>query len=159
MLAYKLIGAALIALSGGLTAYSLNKKASDAFLRAEALCRLLEYVKNEIACFSLPISQILSKADIELLAQCGYVGKNAPQGLMQLCESIRWSDRETKMLMERFCSEFGRCYKDEQVQRCAYFLSALERRKQTLEGELPSRKKLNSTLCVSGSLALLIFFL
>ncbi len=156
---YKLIGAVLIALSGGLTAYRLNRKASDAFHRAAALCRFLGYVKNEIECFALPISQILSRADRELLDRCGYVGKNAPQSLFELCQNIRWADGETKILMERFCSEFGRCYKDEQVQRCAYFLSGLEERKRTLERELPSRKKLNSTLCLSGSLALLIFFL
>ena len=159
MLAYKLMGAALIALSGGLCAYRLNKRASDVYCRTAALCRLLTYVKNEIECFALPISQILSRADRELLLACGHVGKNAPQSLSELCGSIRWADRETRELMERFCSEFGRCYKDEQVQRCAYFLSELDERKRALEKELPSRKKLNSTLCLSGSLALLIFFL
>ncbi len=149
----------MIAFSGGLMTYRLNRRATAALRQTEAVCELMGYIKAQIECFSLPIGDILARADRQLLSACGYGGSTAPPSLSELCLHIRWEDRESEKIFRRFCSEFGRSFRAEQVSRCAYFLSLLEDRKKTQDRELPAKKKLNSTLCLSSSLALLIFFL
>lgn len=159
MLLFKLIGAILLGLSGGMIAYELNKNATRALLQTEAFCRLLNHIRSQVECFALPIVDILSTADIELLRECGYTGKDAPTSLSKLYEGTHWRDSRTEMIIRRFSDEFGKSYRAEQVGRCSYYLSLLEERKRTAERELPAKKKLYLTLCTSASLAVLILFL
>ncbi len=156
---YRMLGALLLSLSGALMTYRLNRRAADKLRRAEALCELLSFIRAEVDCFSLPISEILKRADKQTLKDSGYQARCTPHTLWEVYRGIHWQDKQSEKLFHRFCTEFGRGFRDEQVSRCTYFLAQLEEHKRTLERELPSKKKLNSTLCMSGSLALLIFFL
>ena len=159
MLFCKIFGAFLTVFGGVMLSRTLNRRMLNALRRVEAWTALLRRIKTEIECFSLPIRDILKKTDRELLLACGYAGISAPDSLSELVSSVRLADGVTEELIRRFASEFGRCYRSEQVERCAYYLSLMEDRRKSLLSELPSKKRLNSTLCIAGSLGLLILFM
>ena len=159
MLFCKIFGAFLTVFGGIMLSHTLNRRMLVAHRRAEAWAVLLRQIKNEIECFSLPIKEILKRTDAELLYACGYTGASIPESLFELISSTRWADGETEELVRRFVSEFGMCYRSEQVGRCAYYLSLMEERRRAILSELPSKKRINTTLCIAGSLGLLILFL
>ena len=159
MLFFKIFGAFLTALSGIMLSVTLNRRASLSLGRAEGWERLIGLIKREVECFSLPISDILARTDGELLALCGYTGKAVPKDLSELVAGTAFCDAETMGIAQGFAAEFGKCYRDEQVGRCAYFLSLMEERRRKLASEMPARRRLNMTLCMSGSLCALILFL
>ncbi len=159
MIFFKIFGAFLTALSGIMLSVTLNRRASLSLKRVEGWERLMGRIKREVECFSLPISDILARTDVELLTLCGYTGKAAPKDMSELVAGTVFCDGETMGIAKRFASEFGKCYRDEQVGRCAYFLSLMEERRRKLASEMPARRRLNMTLCMSGSLFALILFL
>jgi len=159
MLIFKVFGALMVGLGGGLICHTLNREAQLSCKRAEAWCSLIGTVKGEIECFSLPISEILKRVDISRFAECGYTKTSVPESLCELVSKTSFSDKETEKIVRNFCSEFGMGYRDEQIKRCEYYRGLLEERKKVLATDLPTKKRLYSTLCVSGSLALLILFL
>ncbi len=156
---YKIIGALLLTLGGLLFARRKNRLLAEELLTARAWCSFLEYVRNSVDCFSLPLSEIFARCDRELLVRCGYRKEELPASLAQLVEACGISDCETEKLLLEFASEFGRCYREEQTARCKYFSDALERRCAALGEQIPKRQRLNTTLCLSASLALAIFFI
>lgn len=159
MIFFKITGACLLVGSGIMLSRSLNRHAELSLQRAEAWATLLGTIKNEIECFSLPIADILLRIDRELFLSCGYMGDTPPKTLRALADGTKWADKETRRSIYRFISEFGRSYRDEQVGRCAYYQALVEERKKALMSALPSKRRLNSTLCLSGSLCLLILFM
>lgn len=155
----KILGCVFVAVSGFAVSYILNRRVGASLRVAEGWERLLARIKNEIECFSLPIGEILSRTEPSLLRQCGYVGKDAPRGLSELLEHTAFADGEIGRIATRFVSEFGRCYKNEQVGRCDYFFALIEERRKKLASELPSKRKLNVTLSLAVSLGVIILFM
>ena len=156
---YKLVGAVLLALSGVAGAVWMNRRSSMGLRQADGFLALLRYVRNQVECFALPVSEILRRCDPRVLSECGYASESVPRRMEELVEACRVEDRETVAYMARFSAEFGRCYRDEQVQSCEYYCSLLLSRRNALAGELPGKKKLHSTLCVSGALAMVILLI
>ena len=156
---YKLIGILLLAVSGTVGAYLLNRTATDALRRAEGWLTLVRTVGTQVECFALPARDILRGLDPELLRRCGYEGEGVPESLWELAGRCELRDEETERLVRGFCKEFGTVYRAEQVQSCAYYAAGLRDRRQALAAALPNRKKMNSTLCVSAALALVILLL
>ena len=108
---YKLVGALLLALSGVLGAVWMNRRSSMVLRQADGFLALLRYVKNQVECFALPVSEILRRCDPKILSECGYEGEAVPQRMEELVEACRIEDRETVEHMTRFSREFGRCYR------------------------------------------------
>lgn len=159
MIYLKILGAFFVAFSGIMLSVRLNRRISTSLRHAEAWEQLLGQIKNEVECFSLPVSEILARTDPSLLSLCGYIGESAPEGLSELVENTVFTDAEICRVATRFASEFGRCYKNEQVERCAYFTALMSERRKKIAAELPSKRKLNATVCLSVSLGVLILFL
>ena len=158
MIYFKVIGAIFVAISGVMLTVTLNRRTLTVLRQTEGWEQLFGQIKTEVECFSLPISDILARTDRSLLRHCGYVGADAPRDLSELVENTAFSDAEAGRIARRFASEFGRCYKGEQVERCAYFTSLMSNRRQRIAEELPSKRKLTTTLCIASSLGILIFF-
>ena len=155
----KLIGCMLVAVSGLSVTYILNKRASSALICAEGGGELITRIKTEIECFALPIGDILSRIDPSIFERCGYTGSAPPKDLHGLLEKTLFTDAETERQAVSFVSEFGRCYKNEQVERCSYFMALMEERRRKLASELPSKQKLNATLSLAAGLGAIILFM
>ena len=158
MIYLKILGCGLVALSGVAVSISLNKRVSSALVCAESWESLFVYIKNQVECFSLPVGEILSRVDPTLLRKCGYAGEETPADISRLVSGTSFADAETARIVESFASEFGRCYKGEQVSRCEYFISLAEERRKKLASELPSKRRLYATLSAATSLGVIILF-
>ena len=158
MIYLKVLGAALVALSSIMIPNILNRRLAQRLRCAEGWERLLVLIKNEIECYSLPIADILARTDPSILRLCGYTGGEAPKSLYELREKTAFTDIETEKTVCRFISEFGQCYKAEQVGRCEYFVTLMEARIRAIASELPEKKRLYFTLCLSAGLGILILF-
>lgn len=150
---------AMVAIGGGSVCYLLCKKADAALCRSSAWSSLVSFIGSQVECFALPIGQILSRADEALLRECGYTGKSHPTELKSFINNSVIEDGQTRTAAESFCAEFGRGYVDEQTARCKYYAGIFDERKRKLSEELPKKKKLYATLCITVSLAVIIIFL
>ncbi len=159
MLFYRIIGAAMLVLSGVAGAYYMNRAASAALSQVEAHLSFLRYVRLQVECFALPVSEILRKCDRELLVACGYERDLVPRNLEELFAGIEHWDPVCESTMRGFSVEFGKGYREEQVRSCEYHAELLEERREALSARLPERKKLYSTLCVTSALAMVIILL
>lgn len=77
-----------------------------------------------------------------------------PESVSELLPYI--SDSAVRGQFSRFCDDIGKGYREEQLALCDYYVAVLEDRRASIASQLPLRRKLNSALCVSGALALVI---
>lgn len=145
---------------GGMSgAYFLNNRAARALLQIEALCSLIGYIRSQVECFALPIGEIFEKCEPSLLFDCGWQEKDAPQTLCELTERCEFYDAAAQKAVCDLALDFGKSYIDESLKQCDLCVSLLRERKRELLSELPKKKKLNATLCVSGALAVIILLI
>lgn len=156
---WRIMGALLLAGSGIGGASWLCRRASASLLQVEGFLTLIRQARLQVECFCMPVSQILSRCEPDLLRRCGYGGNDAPEDFAALWRNSRIHDPATARILWDFGNAFGRGYREEQTKSCEYCLSLLEERRQVLSEQLPIQRKLYSTLCVSGALALMILFL
>ena len=126
----KIIGAILMAVSGVIVGLSRRRYEWRKLQTIDGFMSLLFYVKGQIDCFSRPRSEILSTLPAEIFCAC-----NCPDGAETLDELIDASrpylDPEALRLISSFISEFGSTFREEQLRRCDYYISALgEERKR-----------------------------
>ena len=90
---------------------------------------------------------------------CGW-GEDAPAcSFDELLHKAEISDGEARAILLEFCKDFGNSYLDDQIRRCDHYVSLLEGRRDALFRDLPRRKKLCATLCISGALAVIILLI
>ena len=153
---YRIAGALMLTLSGVLGAAAMNTGASKTYAQTEAIIAFMKYARNMIECFSLPAAQIIRRAERGQLIACGFTGESVPESFSELFSLIEIRDEESARITRSFCEGFGRSYREEQIKEMDYYISLLCERSERLAGELPKKKKLNSTLCVSSALAIAI---
>ncbi len=156
---YRMVGALILAISGGVGAYLMNRSASAALTQVEGWISFLRYVKLQVECFSLPISVILKRCDPNIFRGCGYFLDVPPENLEELVQRCSVRDETNREIIDGFAKDFGKSYREEQIRRCEYYLSLLEARRNFLVTQLPMKKKLNSTLCIAGALAIVILLI
>ena len=156
---YKAVGVALIFLGGFFISGRMNKRAESELRLTDSWISLMRYIKGQVECFGMPLENILSQCDIGLLSELGYKKGRAPKDLLELIGECDMPDGETAGLISEYAKEFGKYYREEQIKRCSYYLSALEEKRKQESDKLPQRKRLNTTLWIAGSLAVGILLL
>ena len=152
----KLIGAALVVTGGIAAAYILNSRAKRMLGVTEGMILLLRYIKTQVGCYSMPIEKILSGYDNELFSECGYAGEEKPKSLDALILGCPALEGRALQIMTEFSRSFGKNYRAEQVKLCESSIDELAGLRAELSEKLPMRRKLNSTLCLSGAMAIVI---
>ena len=156
---YTVIGAILVAACGLEGARRLNGSVESELVRLRACISLFRYVRSQIDLYALPIGEIFERCDREALLLCGWTAEEPPSTFGELFDCVRIGDKEAEKIIFEFCSDFGKNYREEQLKRCDGCISALERRGECLSGEVPNKKKLNLTLCLCASAALIILLI
>ena len=155
----KLLGVCCLIGSGIWAAYRVNREASTALAELEAWQKLLRYVKAQIDCFSLPIGRILEGVDSSLLAACGYTAEKTPNDFLEMFSYCGIRDTQGRKILFEFCEGAGKRYREEESRSCDYFIALLSERIGQLRAQLPNRKRLCSTLCVSATVAVVILLI
>jgi len=152
----KMFGAVLVVIGGAVSAYILNSKAKRTLGCAEGLISLLRYVKNKVSCYAMPIERILSGCEEEVLLECGYTGERKPKSLEEFMSGCPGLDGRALKIMTEFTQNFGKNYRAEQIKLCESSIDELSALRAEISDKLPIKKKLNSTLCISGAVAIVI---
>ncbi len=141
--------------TGGFAAFrtaSLEKKKLSV---TEGWLELLFYIRTRIDCHLIPIEQIFSEASPTLLRAC--MGRKEDRSPSRLLEHSKpYLDEEAARLLDSFSREIGSCYRQEQVKRCDYYITALRKIRDKQIAELPARLKTRGTMCICGAVGLAI---
>lgn len=157
---FKILGMTMIAIGGIALAQILNKKAEQELKEAVSWVDLLKYITDRISSFAMPISEIISKCDRELLSSCGIDPSDVSgTSFKSLVQHRRCYGKENGKIIQAFAESFGKNEREEQIKECEYYTRLMESRRSTLAEKLPKQKKINLTLCVSSALALIIILI
>ena len=155
MMTLKLIGSLLFALSGVVMAISYSRFQTKKLNTIDGFMSLLFYIKGQIDCFARPRSEILSTLPAEVFCAC-----NCPRGaetLEELVEASRiYLDDEPLRLVASFAAEFGSTFRDEQLRRCDYYISALSEERRRVFLEVQSKSRADSALWICACVGIII---
>ena len=155
MMTLKLIGSLLFALSGVVMAISYSRFQTKKLNTIDGFMSLLFYIKGQIDCFARPRSEILSTLPAEVFCAC-----NCPRGaetLEELVEASRiYLDDEPLRLMASFAAEFGSTFREEQLRRCDYYVSALSEERRRVFSEVQSKSRAGSALWICACVGIVI---
>lgn len=155
MMTLKLIGSLLFALSGVVMALSFSRFQTKKLNTIDGFMSLLFYIKGQIDCFARPRSEILSTLPAEVFCAC-----NCPHGaetLEELVEASRiYLDDEPLRLVASFAAEFGSTFRDEQLRRCDYYISALSEERRRVFSEVQSKSRAGSALWICACVGIII---
>ena len=128
------------------------------YRQAEGFLSLLQYIRLQIDCFSLPLPQILRSADSKLLGDC-----RLPHGgddltvLLQECNLLLPADF-CRTLYD-FAAALGGAYREEQLRSCEYYIARITPLCKEMRRELPRRLGLWRLLPISLSAALVLLLI
>ena len=127
---------------------------------AKAALELLIYVKNAVDNYSMPAAEILGSCGEEIIRNLGYPDhKERPASFIELCECCEMADRSSADILLDFAGGFGKNYRRQQSEDCERAIERLRVRVSVLENELPARKKMILSICISVALVLIILLL
>lgn len=156
---YKALGVLLVFLGGFFISVRMNKRAENELRLTDSWISLMRYIKGQVECFGMPVENIFSKCDKGILFDLGYEKPSAPKDFSELIAECDMPDEEAATIIYDYTKEFGKFYREEQLKRCDYYISALEEKRKLENEKLPQRKRLNTTLWIAGSLAVGILLL
>jgi hypothetical protein len=153
------MGAILVVVCGLFFGWMLNRREGERLRQIEAWIGLVRWSAEQVDGFSLPVSEIIGRMDGSLLRTCGFAGEERPCRFDALLAQCSVEDEETAEILRQFACGFGRGYREEQVRECRRYLGALEERRCALSSRLAGRKRINATLSLTGSLAVVLLLL
>lgn len=158
MVALKLFGCLLILSSGALAAITAARHEQKRLSVLDGWIDLIFYIRTQIDCYLMPLNDILAGADRELLRAC-MAGESVVGLNTMLQNSQFYLSSETRRLLSAFVREIGSSYREEQVKRCDYYLSALRSIREKQKEDLPARVRVCVALClcVAFGIAILLW--
>ena len=155
MIYLKLLGGGLIVFSGGFAAYTMAHTERRRLTVLEAWIDLILFIRAQIDCYLMPLDEILAQADENILRACAC--RTPHPNLSSLLSSSRqYLSEEARRLITSFVKEIGGGYREEQLRRCDYYITALRAERNKLASALPSRIRLSVSLCLCASLGAFI---
>lgn len=154
----RIIGVALILCGAFCIAERMIADLEATLKATSALRETLEQIKNMVACYSLPIGQILARLDPSIFEALRYEG-GQPSNLLELIEGSEVLDAESREIFFAFAKDFGREYREEEATRCAVFLERMRSREQKLYKEKAKKKKIILTLSLCMALAVIVMLI
>ena len=158
----KLVGSLLLLLAGGYVSVAITRFERRRLRVLDGYISLIYYIKGQIDCYAMPLSEILASADPAVIAACLGLDMTTPLPHLPLPaerplsamvqESRLYLEPETDRLLTTLTGELGTTYREEQVMRCDHYLTALTEERRRLRDTLPSRLRATCALCVCCAL-------
>ncbi len=151
MIALKLLGGLFLLASGALIATHEIKLWQMRISILDAWIELIEGLRTEIDCYLRPVHEILHNYPPERLRACS-AGKasDSLEGLLQY--ALPYLDYDSRRLLSSFVKEAGDSYREDQLKRCDFFISALRKKRDAVAAASPARIRLCITLSLCGAI-------
>lgn len=158
MIFLKLIGVMLILSVGGFCATSAVRYEKKRIRVLDGWIDLIQYIRAKIDCYLMPLGEILSDSATPLSPLCTSDASDTDLAKI-LHASSAFLDGDSLRLLNGFVGEIGTTYREEQLRRCDYYVSALRAQRERIAAELPTRTRLSVTLslCIALGTAVLLW--
>ena len=154
----KWLGGGVMLLTALLHCYQYERQTASIKARMASWITLLTHVRAQISCFGTPLSDIISHADKQLLAQLDINGAEADAAtLLERCRSdaALLPDRCGELLLH-LADELGTVWRQEQTIRLDYYVEALREEQTAFCAGAQRAVKLRRTLCLCGTLGAIL---
>ena len=151
------LGMLAIALGGAGVAFFLIREEETKVDRISALLQLSVFFKDMVDSYSMPITEIVRSCDKELLFRCGYTDENVTVEMLE--ENCNVFDGESERSFKGMISDFGKCGREAQVEKCNKCIEVLRKRDEYAAEQLPKKKKLIACISLCAVAAVLILLL
>lgn len=160
MLIYKLAGGISLAFSILLVYVQTRSYTKDKIKQIEAFIALINYIKNQIECYMIPIDKILASCNRDLLKECGFMGEGTPHSLSNLMQDTSfYGDEEWTKPLYEFVSSFGASYREEQIRSCERCIKELNKTKERMSEKDIKDKKVHLAICLCISFSLILILM
>jgi hypothetical protein len=163
---WKAVGSLLLLLAGGYLSLAISHFERRRLRVLDGYISLIYYMKGQIDCYALPLSDILERADPAVLAAClgleprealPAIPESGSAALSHMVEESRlYLEPESERLLRGLSGELGGTFRTEQVTRCQHYLDALTRERDRLNATLPARLRATCTLCLCVAVAVAV---
>lgn len=150
---FKWGGFALIICCGIFAGRSIVLFERRKYMQIEGFVALLQYVRLQIECFSLPVPKILAQCDEKILTACGVEGTPHDFEALLSKTTLYLSEEYCRLLYE-FATRLGSGYREEQLRCCEYYLTRLQTYLDSTRTELVKRERMAYFLPPALALAL-----
>ena len=153
MVIYKLVGSGSIIISALVLYLEMQKFEKRKISQINAYILLIEYIKNQIECFLLPIDTIIHNCSNDIIKNCEIkVDHTKADNLQELINSAEfYCNAESIDLIKQFAKDFGQGYIQEQLRSCDYYRIELIKQRDKLLEKSTKEKKLRFALCLCAS--------
>ena len=158
---YKIIGSVSIILSALVMYSEIQRYEKLKLKQINSYILLIEYIKNQIECFLLPIDVIIHNCNKDVIKYCGInTDYTKAKNLEELIMSADfYCDTECVELIEQFSKDFGQGYMQEQLRSCDYYRSELIKQRDKIKEKSIKEKKLRLALCLCASFSLILLLI
>ena len=161
MIIYKVIGGGSIIVSALIVYLELQRYESIKERQINSFILLIEYIKNQIECFLLPIDVVIRNCNEELIKNCGinidYKNLKTLEALISSADF--YCNGECIDIIKQFSKDFGQGYLGEQLRLCDYYRGELIKQRDKLKEKGAKDKKLKLALCLSASFSLILLLI
>lgn len=160
MITIKLIGGTIITLCSLKVYIEIQRFHQKKIKQLDSLILLIEYIKNQIVCYLLPIDKIIENCNKNLLKNCGI--KTEVHNCKRIDEVLNLIDfycnEEAIDILFEFAENFGHSYYFEQLKICEECKNKLIKIKdKTIEQNKKNQKvELAICLCISFSIIIML---
>ena len=159
MTVVKILGAFGVALSGMIYFKETVAYEKLKISQVDAYIKLIEYIKNQVECFNLPIDRIIESCDLEILSKCG-VQNASPKTVIEIVNSTNmYVDVEISDILMKFANEFGTVYREEQIKLCLYHIGELRAYRQGIKEKQNRERKIHLGLCLCFAASLILLLI
>lgn len=161
MTLYKLIGSGSIIVSAMIMYFEMQRYERIKLKQLNSFILLIEYIKNQIECFLLPIDKIIHKCNAEIIESCGIKADHKKaEKLEDLIKATDfYCDRECVELIKQFANDFGQGYMHEQIHSCDYYRGELIKQREKIKDKSIKERKLRLALCLCASFSLILLLI
>ena len=155
MLIFKCLGAFAILFCGALAGMCFAAFERKKLAQAEGFLSLLRFIRVQIECFSMPVGEILSACDRNVLLACGT--ERVPKDLAELLSQGKlYLSEEVCHLLTALSKRLGTGYREEQLRCIDYYIARLTPYCDTLRCELQKRERMALLLPLTFCAALIL---
>ena len=161
MAIYKIVGSGSIVISAVIMYFEMQKYEKQKIKQINAYILLIEYIKNQIECFLLPIDTIIRNCPNDLIKSCGIkTDHTKAENLEELIISSEfYCNSESIDLIKQFARDFGQGYMQGQLTSCEYYRSELIKQRDKYKEKSIKEKKLRFALCLCASFSLILLLI
>ena len=158
MVIYKIVGSISIIISAIVLYFEMQKFEKQKINQITAYILLIEYIKNQIECFLLPIDIIIHNCSKNIIDNCRInIDHTKVENLEELIMSAEfYCNAESIDLIKQFAKDFGQGYMQEQLRSCDYYRTELIKQRDHLKEKSTKEKKLRFALCLCASFSLIL---